>query len=85
MRYFQPKFIITVPIHAIVKQTERAILVQYKETTKEKNLVWFPRGWLYNIKYKKSRNNPERINITLEFYGFLEKEIKEKMRRGPKN
>ncbi len=82
MRQFQPFFTINLPIHAIKKHTEKAILVQYKKNTKEEDYVWFPRGWLYNIKYTKVKNkvdNTTVTRITLVFYGFLETELKLKM------
>jgi len=82
MRQFQPFFTINLPIHAIKKSTEKAILVQYHKNTKEKDYVWFPRGWLYNIKYRKVKNkidNTTITKITLVFYGFLETELRLKM------
>lgn len=72
MRYFNPHFTVNVPVHAIVKQTQNAICVKYKENTSSKDHVWFPRGWLYNIKYSKvkAKNGTVSKKITLVFYGF---------------
>lgn len=82
MRQFNPFFTITLPVYAIRKRTEKAILVQYKKNTKKEDNVWFPTGWLYDIKYRKVKNkvdNTTTTKITLVFYGFLETELKMKM------
>ena len=82
MRQFQPFFTVSLPVFAIRKRTEKALLIQYKKDTPEKDYVWIPRGWLYNISYKNKRNSIGEIissKATLVFYGFLETELKMKM------
>jgi len=82
MRQFKPFATINMPVYAIKKNTEKAILVQYKQNTIEKDYVWFPKGWLYDVKYKKVKNkvdNTVTTKITLVFYGFLETELKMKI------
>ena len=81
MRQFNPFSTMTFSVYAIVKQTQNAILIKYKKDTLPSDYVWFPRGWLYNIKYTKVKAKDGTVSkrTTLVFYGFLETEIKLKM------
>jgi hypothetical protein len=68
-----------VPIHAIVKYTPRAILIQHKEDTPKDDYLWIPKGWLYDIKYRKVKNKVDNTTLskpTLIFKGFIATEVK---------
>ena len=81
MRYFGVETTISISVQAIVKETEKAILVKYRENTPSEDFVWIPKGWLYNKKHikVKCKNGTVSKRVVLVFYGFLKNEIKMKM------